>query len=44
VQKWDRDWLVAYLDTGAGSQRFHRETGRDAIDEIRGDLTAAWED
>jgi SAM-dependent methyltransferase len=44
AQKWDSNRLAAYMDTWSGSQRYRKETGRDAIDEIRGELTASWGD
>jgi hypothetical protein len=33
--------LAAYMGTWSGSQRFRKETGRDALDEIRDELAAA---
>jgi hypothetical protein len=44
VQKWGVDRLAAYMGTWSGSQRYRKETGRDPIDEVRDELTAAWGD
>ncbi len=32
------------MGTWSASQRYRKETGRDALDMIRDDLTAAWGD
>lgn len=42
TQNWDMDRLAAYMSTWSASQRFRKEAGRDALDEIRGELAAAW--
>jgi ubiquinone/menaquinone biosynthesis C-methylase UbiE len=44
VQTWDMYRVVAYMGTWSGSQQFRKETGRDALDEIRNELVAAWGD
>ena len=41
---WDCDRLLGYLGTWSASFRYHRQTGRDATDEIRDEMTAAWGD
>lgn len=44
VQTWDLRRLTAYMGTWSGSQSYRKGTGRDPIEEIRDDLTAAWGD
>jgi SAM-dependent methyltransferase len=44
VQKWDVNRLVVYMRTWSAFQRFRNQTGRDALDMIRDELTVAWGD
>ena len=44
VQEWDVNRLAALMGTWSASQRFRKETGRDALDEVRDELAAAWGD
>jgi ubiquinone/menaquinone biosynthesis C-methylase UbiE len=44
VQKWEMHRMVAFMGTWSGSQRYRKETGKDPLDAIRDELTAAWGD
>jgi ubiquinone/menaquinone biosynthesis C-methylase UbiE len=41
---WHAQQLLAYLTSWSAAQRYHRETGRDAIAAIADQLIAAWGD
>ena len=41
VQRWDVNRLAALMGTWSASLRFRKETGRDALDEVRDELAAA---
>jgi hypothetical protein len=41
---WDCDRLLGYLGTWSASFRYREQKGRDATDEIRDEMMAAWGD
>ncbi len=41
---WNLDRLMGFLGTWSASLRYLTETGRDSVDEIRDEFTAAWGD
>ena len=43
-ERWNLERLLRCMGTWSGSQAYQRTTGRDAVDEVRNDLTAAWGD
>jgi SAM-dependent methyltransferase len=43
-ESWDLERLVGYLGTWSATTRFREATGRDPLEAIRADLSAAWGD
>jgi SAM-dependent methyltransferase len=44
VERWDLAGFVRYLKTWSAATRYRRETGKDAVDELHGELARAWGD
>jgi SAM-dependent methyltransferase len=43
-ERWDLERLILYFGTWSATNRYRKETGRDPVDEVRGDLAAVWGD
>jgi len=43
-ERWDLERFVRYLKTWSSSTRYQKATGRDAVEELREELTRAWGD
>ena len=44
THEWNLDQLMGFLGTWSASLRYRTQTGREAMDEIRDELAAAWGD